>query len=156
NASYPASGTTEYDQYSFTIKGDQVINDKNKISGSLSYIARPRVFYDQGGRNNLFDPSNLLTGGPLSSTDFQRVRHYLTRIAWDYTVTPVLLNNFSVFYNRMINPMYSLQQNVDGAKDLGIKNMSTYGYPQIIWGNGPIIGLSNIGDTQASFYAAMG
>jgi len=156
NAPFTAGNPTQYDQYSFTAKGDQVINDKNRLSGSLSYVARPRVFYDQGGRNDLFDPSNLLTGGPLSSADFQRVRHYLTRIAWDNTVKPTLLNNFSIFYNRMINPMYSLQQNVDGAKALGIQNMSTYGYPQIIWGNGPIIGLANVGDTQASFYAAMG
>ena len=149
-------GTSAYDQYGFSTKGDHIINDKNRISGSFSYIARPRIFYDQAGLNNLFDPSNLTTGGPLSSADFQRLKTTLSRLAWDYTVTPRLLNNLSVFYNRMGNPMYGLQQTVDGAKALGIQNMHTYGYPQIIWGNGPAVPLSNVGNTYASFYAAMG
>jgi hypothetical protein len=150
------SGTRKFDQYNATIKVDQVISDKHKLSGSLSYIARPRIFFDQGGRNNLFDQNDPLIGGPFSSADFQRVRHHLVRLAWDWTVSPRILQNLTVHYNRMINPHISLHSETDGAKELGIANLSTIGYPQINWGAGPIVTLSNIGDTQASFSAPMG
>jgi hypothetical protein len=153
---YPSGGVSQYDQYAFTVKGDQIINDKNRISGSYSLIYRPRDFYDQGSRNDLLNPSVPLTFGPLSSADFQLVKTPLVRLGWDYTVTPRLLNNISVFFNRHASTQYNLSKGVDGAKALGIKNLDTFGYPQIIWGSGPAVSLSNVGDTQDSFAVPMG
>ena len=149
-------GTPIFDQYSFTLKGDQNLTDRHKLSGSLNYIARPRLFFDQSGLNTLFNQNAQPYGGPLSSADVQRVRHHLTRLAWDWTATPTLLNNLSVHYNRMVNPMHNVSNLVDGAKELGIKNLSTNGYPIINWGGGPIVSLSNVGDTTDYYQASMG
>ncbi|HOQ48092.1 MAG TPA: TonB-dependent receptor, partial [Bryobacteraceae bacterium] len=156
NAPAPVSSITKFDQHSFTLKADQNITDRQKLSGSLSYIARPRTFFDQSGLNTLFDPSDIEFGGPLSSADFQRVRHHLLRFAWDWTIRPTLLNNLSIHYNRMVNPMHNVQHEVDGAKELGIKNMTTRGYPIIDWGDGPIVPLADIGDTTDYYQASMG
>jgi hypothetical protein len=153
---YPSSGVSQYDQYAFTVKGDQIINDKIRLSGSYSLIYRPRDYYDQGSRNDLLNPSVPITYGPLSSADYQLVKTPLVRLGLDYTVTPRLLNNISVFFNRHASTIYNLNENVDGAKALGIKNLDTNGYPQIIWGGGPAVPLSNVGDTAKSFAVPMG
>jgi hypothetical protein len=36
NMSFPIATTPEFDQYQFSVKGDQIINSSQKISGSAS------------------------------------------------------------------------------------------------------------------------
>jgi hypothetical protein len=153
---YPSGGVSQYDQYAFTVKGDQIVTDKIRVSGSYNLIYRPRTYYDQGGLNDLLDTSVPLSFGPLSSADIQDLRTTLARLGLDYTITPRLLNNVSVFYNRHGSKIFNLNENVDGAKALGIQNLDTNGYPQIIWGNGPAVTLANVGDTQRSYAVPMG
>ena len=71
-------------------------------------------------------------------------------------ITPRLLNTFTVFYNRMNNPNFNQQISHNGAKEWGIANIDSAGYPSVNWGGGPIYGLSNIGNNQDDFQAYNG
>ncbi len=152
NAIRPSAGTPEFDQYQFSTKVDQNIGDKQKLSGSISYNKRPRLLLDQ---TRLWDPSDPV-GGVLTSARRQIIKSELARISHDYNVSPRVLNTFTVYYNRMANPNIGNFKDIDGAKDLGIKNLSTFGYPNIDFGGGPFVGLTNIGDPQNDFQVYMG
>jgi hypothetical protein len=154
NAVFPITNTPEFDQHQFSVKGDQVIRDKYRISGSYTYVARPRLLLDAGGMWDTSDPE----GGPLSKARRQRIKSQLARLAWDYTVTPRLLVNVNGSWNRQLNPNRSAHVGIDGAAELGIKGLSTYGYPTIDWGGGPFVSLVTPGDTQndVSLYGGSG
>jgi hypothetical protein len=147
NAIRPSAGTPEFDQNQFSVKGDQVLTTAMRLSGSYSFNNRPRLLLDQ---TRLWNPEDPL-GGPLTSARQQVIKSSLVRIAHDWNVSPTILNNFIVYYNRMANPNRGAFRNVDGAKELGIKNLSTFGYPNINWGGGPFVSLTNIGDPQNDF-----
>lgn len=152
NAVRPVNNTPRFDQYQFSTKVDQMLPYNQRISGSYSYTARPRLLLDQ---TRLWNPDDPM-GGPLTSAREQRIKSQLTRLAHDWNVSPAILNNFTVYYNRMANPNVGAYRNIDGAKELGIANLSTYGYPNINWGGGPFVGLTNIGDPQNDFQVYMG
>jgi Carboxypeptidase regulatory-like domain len=154
NAVQSASGTPLFDQYNFTEKVDQTINDRNRLSASYSYNYRPRYLNNSGG--NLWDASSPLLGGPLFNQNLQQIHSSLARASWDRTISPRLLNNFTVFYNRMNNPNFNQQITHNGAKEWGIANIDSAGYPSVNWGAGPIYGLSNIGNNQDDFQAYNG
>jgi hypothetical protein len=149
NASASAQGQPIFDQYNFTEKVDQTINDTNRISASYSYNDRPRE--NNNGSGQLWSPADPNTGGPLYAQGFQRVHSQLARAAWDHNFSPRLLNNFTVFYNRMANPYYADFYTRDGCKEWGIANCDSTGYPPVNWGGGPIYSLSNIGYSQNDF-----
>lgn len=146
NALFPVTNTPEFDQHQFSVKGDQVINSANRLSMSYTYIARPRLLLDAGGMWDVNDPE----GGPLSKARRQRVKSDLARLAWDWMLSPTLLLNVNTSYNRFDNPNIGVHSDIDGANELGIKNLSTIGYPSISWGGGPYVTLDNPGDTQAA------
>lgn len=149
NMYFPASDNPEVDKYQVSIKADHIFSDKHKLTGSYAYSYRPRLLLDQGG---LWDPSDRL-GGPLSRARVQPYTGTYARLAEDWTVTPRWLNHFMVFYNRRGNPNYVVHRNVDGAKQLGIKNLSTRGFPTINWGGGPFVTLAPVGYMQDEFRA---
>ena len=64
------------------------------------------------------------------------------RISEDWTISPRLLNHAQVFYNRRGNPQIGAEVGTDGAKALGIKNLSSQGYPVVNWNSGPIYNLT--------------
>ncbi len=144
NSFFPTSNIPIFDQHQFSVKADQIIDDMRKLTGSLSVTSRPRLLLDAGGMWDMNDPE----GGPLSKARRQRVKSYLARIAYDWTITPLLLVNVNASYNRMENPNRSVHVGVDGAKELGIKNLSTNGYPVVNWGGGPFVSLATPGDPQ--------
>jgi hypothetical protein len=146
NAVFPQSNTPEFDQYQFSVKADQIISSSHKVSGSYSFNTRPRLLLDQGGLWDVTDSR----GGPLSKARFQTLHSNFVRLAYDWTVSPRVLNHMMASYNRNTNPNASYYAKIDGAKELGIKNLSTHGYPAIDWGNGPFVTLGNLGDTQDS------
>jgi hypothetical protein len=152
NAIRPAAGTPEFDQYQFSTKVDQNIGDKQKVAGSISWNKRPRLLLDQ---TRLWDPSDPV-GGVLTSARRQTIKSELARISHDYNISPRLLNTFSVYYNRMGNPNIGNFKDIDGAKELGIKNMSTFGFPNIDFSGGPFVNLTNIGDPQNDYQVYMG
>ncbi|MGH9718781.1 MAG: carboxypeptidase regulatory-like domain-containing protein, partial [Bryobacteraceae bacterium] len=152
NAVRPSAGTPEFDQNQFSSKGDQMLSSTMRLSGSYSFTNRPRLLLDQ---TRLWNPADPM-GGPLTSARQQIIKSQLARVAHDWNVSPAILNNFTVYYNRMANPNQGAFRNIDGAKELGIRNLSTFGYPNINWGGGPFVGLTNIGDPQNDFQVYMG
>ena len=152
NATFPVANTPEFDQYQLSTKADQIISERHKLSGSYSYTARPRLLLDQGGMWDVSDPE----GGPLSKARRQRIKSQLTRLAHDWTLRPTLLNHFTLYWNRMANPNVGVHRGLDGAADLGIRGMSTYGYPQVNWGGGPFVTLVQPGDPQNDFQVYTG
>lgn len=91
NAVFPITNTPQFDQHQFSIKGDQVVRDRHRISGSYTYVVRPRLLLDAGG---MWDTSDH-EGGPLSKARRQRIESQLARAAWDYTIMPRLLVNLN-------------------------------------------------------------
>jgi hypothetical protein len=154
NGVFPVSNTPQFDQHQLSIKGDQVITAQQRLSGSYTYVARPRLLLDAGG---MWDPSDP-EGGPLSKARRQRIKSQLARLAYDWVASPHLLVNINGSWNWMGNPNRSVHMGLDGAKELGIKNLTTYGYPTINWGGGPFVSLDTPGDTQndLSVYASSG
>lgn len=144
NAYFPANTKPLFDQHQFSAKGDQIVDSTKKLTGSFAYVSRPRLQLGDLGMWNASDPD----GGPLSKARRQTVVSYLSRAAYDWTITPQLLANFNVSWNRMVNPNLTVHSAVDGAKELGIRNLSTTGYPNVNWGGGPFVTLDQPGGTQ--------
>lgn len=152
NQVFPLSGNPELDQYQYSGKGDHIFNERHKISGSYNLKEAPRLILDAGG---LWD-TNEIYGGPLAKTRRRPDDGWLSRGAWDWTLSPTILNNLTLSYNRRGNPERVLEADVDGAKVLGIANLSTLGYPAINWGGGPFVSLEQPGFQNVSFRADNG
>jgi hypothetical protein len=110
------------------------------------------LILDAGG---LWD-TNEMYGGPLAKTRRRPDDGWFGRGAWDWTISPTVLNNVTLSYNRRGNPERVLEAATDGAQVLGIKNLSTLGYPAVNWGGGPFVGLEQPGFQNVSFRADNG
>lgn len=146
NATFPRGNVRDFDQYQTSIKVDQILGDAHKLSGSYAFNYRPRMLLDAGG---MWD-ANEHDGGPLSKARQQDIRSHLSRLAYDTVLSARVLNHFMVYGNRMLNPSETVHKNVDGAKEIGIKGLSTVGYPWIGWGGGPAVTLQTPGDPQGA------
>ncbi|MCW5979505.1 MAG: TonB-dependent receptor [Bryobacteraceae bacterium] len=148
NAILPASTIYKRLQKQFSVKADHNISTYHKLSGSLALNKRPRwqATYDARAMWN----SEVEYGGPLSQAIYQELLSPFARIAYDWTVSPTMLNHAMVYFNRFHNWFNNVNQEIDGAKALGIKNLSTPGYPSFLWGRGPFIQLAEPG--RASQY----
>jgi hypothetical protein len=152
NGVRPISNTPRFDQFQFATKVDQIINSNHRVSGSYSFTRRPRLLLDQF---RVWDPRKD-DGGPLSSARNQIIKSQLARTAWDWNVSPFILNNFTIYYNRMFNPNIGSQVNTDGAAALGIRNLTTFGYPNVVYQVGPFVPLTQMGDPQNDVQAYIG
>ena len=152
NSYFPSAAIPEFDQYQWSLKGDQIINNSHKISASYNLTVRPRLLLDKGG---MWD-TNDAEGGPLSAARRARQKASLGRLSYDWTVSPRVLNHLTAFFNRLINPVWTVHTDVDGAKELGIKGLATTGYPIVNWGGGPFVTLANPGETQDNVVAHNG
>ena len=152
NQVFPISGNPELDQYQYSGKGDHIFNERHKISGSYNLKEAPRLILDAGG---LWDTREIY-GGPLAKTRRRPDDGWLARGAWDWTVSPSVLNNLTLSFNRRGNPERILEADRDGAKELGIRGLTSLGYPNINWGGGPFVSLESPGFQNVSFRADNG
>ena len=139
NATFPASGQPIWDHYLTSLKVDHNFNSNHRVSGSFNYAKTPRLILDSGG---LWSDTAGGSGGPLAKTRNRGDTGETGRVSEDWTISPSLLNHAQIFYNRRGNPQIGLQAGVDGAKELGIKNLSSEGYPVVNWNGGPIYNLT--------------
>lgn len=149
NSFMPRAGAPEWDHHPFTVKVDHSFSEKHKLSGSAHYRIAPRLILDAGG---LWDPNDP-EGGPLAKARRRDDTGGFARLAHDWTVSPRVLHHLTLSYNRRGNPQTALQAGRDGARELGIKNLSTRGFPEVVWGGGPFVTLENPGFTTDSFRA---
>jgi hypothetical protein len=150
NAYSRASSQPSFDQYNFSVKLDHNLNEAHKLSGMCNYTARPRVTV--GGLWN----ERETQGGPLASGQVQDLVSNVARLSHTWIVSPRVLNHATLSYNRLYNPTHGLWSQIDGAAELGIGGLHSTGYPEVNWGGGPYVSLSNPGSTRNNLQAYIG
>jgi hypothetical protein len=106
---------------------DQNLGAKNKLF--FSYSSRDQE--DPNGTDDLPGPLN----GNFFNSNFT---HYL-RAGWDYTISPNLLNTFTVGFNRLNNLSKADSVNgTDWPALLGISNASGLVFPQFSFNGSPV------------------
>ncbi len=151
NSFFPASNQTSFHQSQFSVKGDQNLGSRQKLSGSWAWVDRPRILVDQGGVWN----AALADGGPLSRARSQDVRSQMARLSHEYEVRPNLLNHVLFAFNRQINASQSTHLNENGAALLGIAGLASQGnYPEIVFSGGDRVSLPTLGYMANGMLAA--
>lgn len=142
NSFFPLANNPQTEQRQFSIKGDHMVSEKQKISVTFSRTYRPRLLLDSGGVWQM----DSTDGGPLSKLREQNVKTYLGRFAHDYTIRPNMLNHFLMGVNRQANPSISVHDGEPGGQILGIKGIEQdSNYPNINWGGGDRVNLAPVG-----------
>jgi len=137
-------------EYFYTIKMDHNFSPRHKLSGSLTVDDDSRDLTEEVG---LFDQTQS-DGGPLAKYRNVLDKGTVVRLAWDWTISPRLLNHSTISYNRLTGESIGSQSEIDGAAQLGIAGLSTIGYPEINWNGGPFVILDTPGREQRSFGAS--
>lgn len=118
-----------------TIKGDHYFSPSHKLSGYYNWMAQPRTTSDQG----LWTSQDWETGGPYSGYVKQNRNGYNVSLAYDWTVSPTVLNSFRYGYNNGKNFYGSFNQTYDGKpveEVWGLRGVARN--PDIPAGQGPI------------------
>jgi hypothetical protein len=150
NAFFPVSNQAGFVQNQFSTKVDHHVSTSHKLSGSFVYVDRPRNLLDQGGVWDFNDP----LGGPLSRVRIQHVRSWYGRAAYDWTLTPTVLNHLQLGFNRQRNPSTSRHISENGIAALGLQGYpGTYNWPQVNWGGNDRVNFPTIG-YQANDFGA--
>lgn len=105
----------------WSLKMDQVINDKQHVSGSFNYIRRWR-----NNRNGTTYPP--FPGYPLSLVKEQIVGGPMARFSYNYILNSHTVNDFSMGYNRFYN-QNGITPDASFAGDLGISGVDTSCFP---------------------------
>ena len=141
-----STGQPFFDEHIFGIKVDQIITDKHRIS----------FFYNQGyrERNNNGTAAYLPVPGPPTTTwQDQATPSNMARMSITSTLTPTLINNFSLGYGRFVNdngtPLAVLNKN--WAQKIGIQNTSGVDFPDFNF-SGPDYQGGTIAKIGAGFY----
>ena len=150
NGFFPTNVLPDDTSFFFSMKGDHIINDRHKLSGSYGRAANPRGLINQGG---LWQTGSQL-GGPLARAINQFVNGQIGRAAYDWTISPTTLNHVTASFNRFSDDAASSVAHINGAAELGIKGLNTIGYPEIDWSGGPFVNLDTIGRANKSFTAS--
>ena len=136
------------------MKIDHSINDRHKLSGTYAHDLNQRsLSSNSAGIQTLFNRA-VRDGGPLAFYNSDRSFAPLGRAAWDWTLSPKLLNHMNVSFQRQGTDTHGASSDINGAQQLGIKGLITNGYPYINWGGGPFVTLDNVGNTSRSFTAS--
>lgn len=143
NSTFPVATAPVYDNHQFTVKADQSLTAAQRLSFSWTRSVKDRsVLADAGGPY----AAGTSDGGPFSSIRSQYLGPQYGRLAHDYILRPTVINHANLSFNYLSTITRNLNSGVNGARELGIRNLSTIGYPVINWGAGPIVGLANLGD----------
>jgi len=143
-----------FHQTQLTVKGDHLLTDNNRLSGSVIWTQRPRILVDQGG---VWDPNDSTnTGGPFSRSRKQEVTSRSLRVADNHTFRPNLINNLSAAFNRYRNPSLSTHSEEGWGQTLGFGNNTSAGhFPDVQFGsavNG--VGTERIGYSASGYYVS--
>jgi hypothetical protein len=136
------------DAKQFDVKVDQVLTQKNRLSGSVIVDWRPRTLVDsatvwQAGTED---------GGPMSVARQQTVNTQAWRLSDSHTFSPAVLNVFSTAYNRYWNGNKQFESG-DWPQQLGFGNTGVHNFPQISFGavrHG--IDMTGIGNGWTNYY----
>ncbi|HBY59661.1 MAG TPA: hypothetical protein DEH78_07540 [Solibacterales bacterium] len=142
NAFFPVSNQAGFTQDQFSVKSDYILTSNQRLNGSFVFVDRPRNLLDQGGVWDFNDPF----GGPLSRARLQHVASHYIRMAHSWTMSPSLLNNLQLGFNRQLNPSTSRHVGEPGGQILGINGIAQgSNYPEITGLGGDRIGFPTLG-----------
>jgi hypothetical protein len=137
-----------------SIKIDQVVNNKHKLSGTFVDNDRSRKRYGASGTPYLPGP---IPQSPMAATKLQATPGKIVRFAEDWTISPTVINHFAYGYNRFVNAnnSYSYLEGQDWATLLGLENVGSHAFPVINWqgygtfalGNGLLPQMGGVGGT---------
>jgi hypothetical protein len=133
------------DQRTHGVKIDHAISEKHHLSGMYNSTDRPSIKSPA--------PSRLLPVGnttAIANYNLQDVTTIVSRINYDWTISPNLLNHIGVGYSRFRNPNFSLAYNQgwvqpNGGK-LGLTGLQFDNFPTVMFTQG----YTRFGDDIAS------
>lgn len=150
NSFFPVSNQAGFTQDQFSVKVDQQVTQNHRLNGSYVWVDRPRNLLDQGGVWDFNDPQ----GGPLSRLRLQHVQTWYGRMAWDWMVSPTVLNHMQLGFNRQRNPSTSVHTGENGVAALGLKGYTReYNYPAINFGSNDRVNFPTLGYTANDLLA---
>ncbi len=114
----------------YVVKLDQVLRERDRLSGSWVYNHQPRTLDDSGG----LWQAGTQNGGPLSDARFQIFRSQQWRVSESHTFSPTVLN--------VLNFTYNYDYNASSPTDPGNWN-SQLGFGNTGATNFPYIGFSD-------------
>jgi hypothetical protein len=126
---YPSINTCcpVFDERIYGVKADHQINDNHKISGYYNHTYRLRN-NSPGGRWGA--PPGL----PTSVYQLQYTPGRLVRLAYDWTITPNIINHAAIGYNRFGNNNESVFVDQDWPSQIGLQNVPNTHFPTLTFG----------------------
>jgi hypothetical protein len=114
----------------YSIKFDQVINDKHKISAS--FVDNDRLWWRYGDGPHLPGP---IPNAPMAGDAERPMPGKIVRLAEDWTISPTIVNHFGYGYNRLQTGWMgsSYLSGQDWASLLGLENVGSANFPTITW-----------------------
>lgn len=122
-----------FDEKMWTLKGDQIFNEAFRMSATFNRNWRQRN-NSPGGRWG--DPP----GTPTGVYQLQNTPGTLGRVAFDWTVTPTILNHFAIGYNRFGNLNQSVFVDQGLAAAVGFQNLPGTHFPALQFSGQPFQG----------------
>jgi len=128
----PAIGTCcpFFDEKMLTIKGDHTFSSNHRMTAMVNRNFRERN-NSPGGR------WGIPPGKPTNVYQLQNTPGTMGRIAYDWTITPTLLNHFAGGYNRFGNLNQSVYVDQDWPSKLGIQNVPGTHFPVLLFAGQP-------------------
>ncbi|HEX5284648.1 MAG TPA: carboxypeptidase-like regulatory domain-containing protein, partial [Bryocella sp.] len=123
NGNYAYSSVAPNTNVTYTIRIDQNLTDKSKLFASYS----TRQNFKLTGAPNLPEPFN-------NAGYIQTFTTHYTRVGWDFSFTPTLLNHLNLGYNRTnsVNLGNNLNSSLT-ASSAGVANDNSVFYPLLIF-----------------------
>ncbi len=140
NETLPAQNSPAQTPNEAVIKIDQVLTDKDHLSGSWIYNHRPRTLVDSGG---VWSPGST-DGGPLSDARLQLVYSDEFRASESHNFTPNVLNVFNWTYNWYWNGSEPTGSGTNWPQTLGFGSTGADNFPSISF-DGAVNGVGETG-----------
>jgi hypothetical protein len=120
------------DKNTYTIKGDEYFTPSHHLSLSLVTTSNPTL-------------STSALPLPAGGTQIGLFTYWFPRVTYDWTISPTMLNQIRVGFNRQTQFMDSPVRSENWPAQLGLTGMegAVGGFPNISWGSFAGTGLSN-------------
>jgi hypothetical protein len=122
-----------FDQRIIGVKGDHIINERHRISAYYNHTFRQR--------NN--SPGGRWAAPPDTPTNVWQLQYTpgrLVRLAYDWTITPAVINHLAAGYNRFGNLNQSVFVDQGWPEKIGLRNVPPTHFPALVFQGQPHLG----------------
>lgn len=130
----------------YSMKVDHYFNQRHHINGTYIYSSNPNFPFSSA----LPAP---IAGFPLNQPSV----YQLARFSYDWTISPTMLNQLRLGYNRQYLPQFANDENAGWPSKLGLIGYGTAAgfFPQVAWGPyNPLAQLHVLSDPLSNTYVA--